>query len=101
MNAIPQNRTRRVRHMLGKPYLKREMGSRNLVNDYNRTQDDFNNIMLPKYSNNVNTVKKSSRFLRTLRKPYNSYMINKNMDFLTKPVARRTRRTHATRRNLR
>lgn len=112
MNAIPKNRTRRVRHMLGKSYLKREEGARHLINNYYRTQDNFNNLMKPSDKLPAITVNNSFRLPRTLRKPYNflrkpynSYVENQNIDFLTQSVARRSRRsrrlTRRTRRNLR
>lgn len=94
-----ESRRARVRKALGKSILTRSNGSRHLINNYDRTQNQFNNIMNPTYVSNSNNLSNSnnkyngsSRFLRTLRAPLNAHKMKRNINFLTRSVTRRMRR---------
>jgi hypothetical protein len=88
------SRRARVRKAMGKSVLTRSNGSRHLINDYNRTQNSYNNLMSPNLNAGIKNggIGRSSRFLRTLRSPYNAYKESANINFLTRGVARRARR---------
>lgn len=96
------SRRARVRKALGKSVLTRSNGSRHLLNNYEMTQNTFNNLMWPRgATTNTNGIEGSSRFLRTLRAPLNTRQANADINFLTRPVARRTRRHRKTRKSAR
>lgn len=97
-----ESRRARVRKALGKSVLTRSNGARHLLNNYEMTQNEFNDLMYPRRNNTSGSgIEGSSRFLRTLRAPYNMHKQEANINFLTRPVARRTRRTRRRQRGTR
>lgn len=89
-----ESRRARVRKALGKSVLTRSNGARHLLNNYEITQNEFNDLMYPRGNNASSSgIEGSSRFLRTLRAPFDAHKQEANINFLTKPSVRRTRRT--------
>lgn len=80
------------RHLLGAEH-NAELANKALINEYKSSENNFNNLMHPNYYS-LNGLKRnnSSRFLRTLRTPFNRYKNAQAMNLLTRPVARRSRR---------
>lgn len=97
-----ESRRAQGRKALGKSVLTRSNGSRHLLNNYETTQNQFNDFMYPPRNNTSGSgIKGSSRFLRTLRAPYNIHKQEANINFLIRPAARRTRRTRRRQRGTR
>jgi hypothetical protein len=82
------SRRARVRKALGKSILTRSNGTRKLLNNYETTQNAFNNLMYPRSSNTSNSgIEHSSRFLGAMTAPLKAAKNRANINFLTTPTS--------------